>query len=147
MDHEEIEAFVEHWAARLQAVYGLQHWDITFEVDSDPDADCKAQVTLDQPYERATITLFSEQLDSEDEVLESLMHELEHVLDAPWQLYRNLAENMVNGAARRALEQVGQDVSEIARSNIGRFRRNIIERTIIDCTEREILPPDPGGMP
>lgn len=102
MDRSAVKAIVDREIEPLKARLGIPHWRIvvTYGPVSDPGrvaeghrgmAECRRAA----PYERATITLDHEQHDDETEVVDSLIHELLHVVLAPFDLYRNFATKFI----------------------------------------------------
>jgi hypothetical protein len=92
MTKDEIQAVVDKYADRFVIALGLTQWNIRFVMsaqrapsteDSVTNADCSRSLN----YETALITLYPDSFDDEDEVITALLHELLHIVIAPFDLF------------------------------------------------------------
>lgn len=123
----------------------LQDWDVTAvwgpmePVDGASRWSPIAVCTTDPKYRRATIELDHNQLESEQHLLEVLLHELAHVIHADLQTYRRCVMEHVSGKAFEALDIVYQHTVERIVWNIEQMLKNGLGLTpaaMMDTAER-----------
>ena len=124
------ESEVKHWLKKNKdfyvRLYGLQDWDIRV-VLRDTDGDLLGSCNAQYEYRQATIALVSEALDSELDLIETFLHELEHVLLSPLDIFRKVADANVKFSVKKTMDIVADDMNETARSMIGQFRKNALQ--------------------
>lgn len=121
-----MERWVDQWQAHYQSIYGLSHWDIEVIVSDDGEEEAKGSTYVWPEYERAEITLYCENLANQEELLATMLHELEHILHAPFQLYAEMAEKFIPERFRSAMAVKFLQCGELTRANIGRLRKNLM---------------------
>jgi hypothetical protein len=93
MDRSAVKAIVDREIEPLMKRLGIPHWRIVvgYEPEStdDPDRYCRGRNFRLVDYNRARVVLNPEGCDTEEEVLETLRHELEHVVISPFDVYLN----------------------------------------------------------
>lgn len=110
MDASEVKRIVDERIEPMMRAVGIPHWRITVEyepLDEGVAASCNLN---DADYWRALITIDPMKVDNEAELVRFLRHELLHVLAAPFQLYRQVAQGGLGGDGeerlfRHAMEQ------------------------------------------
>lgn len=88
----------------LLTKYGLSSWDIFIkisEVDSPDVADVDMSASN---YKQAVITIYSKNIDNDDELHKALEHEVLHILLAPFQQFYAIARQGLNGSALAILD-------------------------------------------
>jgi hypothetical protein len=102
MDRSEVRAIVEREIGPLMAALGVSWWKVVVEYGpiqvpkGTPDAFVAAARCDRKPdYNRATITIDPEKCDSGEDVMEYLVHELAHLVLAPFDLYRQFATKYI----------------------------------------------------
>lgn len=125
---------------RFRAALGLNDWDINIEwarirppMYGEPGCDALGMCSADPSRRRATITLDHDLHESRDELLNTLLHELLHVLHADYELVRrqllpllsdretqiaehafdHAAERLVGGLERMLCHGIGLDASKL----------------------------------
>jgi hypothetical protein len=74
----------------------VQDWKVTFRVEENPDGETNAaSVTTDINYCKATVRIHPEFAASEDDVIDSIRHELLHLLFEPYDLYREAIRQLL----------------------------------------------------
>lgn len=124
------ESEVRRWLKKNQdfyvRLYGLQDWDIRVTV-KDTDGTLMGTCNAQYEYRQAEIMLASDALDSELDLIETFLHELEHVLLSPFDLYERAVEAGVTPSVKKVLETTFADLNETARSMVGQFRKNALQ--------------------
>jgi hypothetical protein len=114
MDKSEIRAIVEEHLPHLKQSLGLNHWVINVEykkLDDDVSGECRARY----PYHRADLKLDPAELHSRAAVLETLRHELLHVVLSPINILMDTAWDLVSGPeAESALKQAYRHANELS---------------------------------
>jgi hypothetical protein len=105
MDRSAVKSVVERELEPLMMRLGIPHWHVV--VGYKPEADDGDFVVYGRcarrsEYNAASITLNPETLDGAEEVLDSLRHELLHVVLAPFDLYRKAVGPLLSGDEARA---------------------------------------------
>jgi hypothetical protein len=98
MDRSAVKAIVEAHIDEYKEILGIAHWHITVGFDlRDPHAKAtvSGECTWYIDYERAAIRLDPDALDSEEEVLEVLRHELMHIVIAPISVFWNMVKPLL----------------------------------------------------
>lgn len=89
MDVSEVQRIVSDNILRLVEAVGVPHWQIDIQYGPLGNDSWKAMCSRNSDYDQATITIDPAQHVNEDDVLNSVIHELIHVALAPLDLYRN----------------------------------------------------------
>ena len=90
MDESAVRKIVEGNIERLAQAIGVNHWRISVTYGPCSDPDWQAQCNrAGGDYWRADLTFDPAKLDDEDEVMRSLVHELLHLVLAPFDHYRD----------------------------------------------------------
>lgn len=89
----------------MKAQFNLQQWRI--QINYEPlEEYCVAQCFMATAYQRATIKIDPEQHETEDEVVDSLRHELLHIVLAPYNIYRSMVTpNIEKDSAMDTVEE------------------------------------------
>jgi hypothetical protein len=82
MNLKEAKATVKNHAKQLQELFGLQHWDIEFNFNP-RKTKILADVDTTQEYLEARINIYYIGIESEDELLDTLIHEYAHIIISP----------------------------------------------------------------
>lgn len=125
MDRSAVAAIVERHLPALMDRLGLAHWSIRVCFDlreGDEDSCLRGRCTILPDYDRARIELDPDALDDEAAVLDTLTHELLHVVLGPIEVYV---------AAVRPLA----DRDETTAAVLDEVRKHAIEQAVI-CLER-----------
>jgi len=134
MDESAVIKIVEANLERLMQAVGVPHWTITVNYgpcDSSPTAAGEVDLTA-ASYWRAAITINPYQHSEEKDVIDTLVHELLHVVIAPMELLAQTARQHVQSeAAEEALQVVNthaveQTVLALERG-LARHLRNVPE--------------------
>jgi hypothetical protein len=111
VDASECRRIVEANLGPLARALGVGHWEISIvygPAQGDlPVCDghrAAARADVNPPYNSAVITIDPEQADEAAEVVERLKHELEHVVQSPFILYRRLMQSHLRTEAQRDQE-------------------------------------------
>lgn len=86
----EVRTFVDRHIGPMARVMGVAHWEIGVSYGPACRPEFKADVVRELDYQQLTITIDPEHCDDEQSVVRTLIHELSHVLLAPFQLYRDM---------------------------------------------------------
>lgn len=91
MDKSKCREVVDQYIKPMMNLLGVQAWDVTvLYVPPPQDPRWMAACSRNPPYQRATIWIDPERHDTEEEVLNSLRHELIHVVLNPFDTYRGI---------------------------------------------------------
>jgi hypothetical protein len=107
MQESEVQAIVDAHIKPMMRLLGVQAWRIAvrYEAESEDHPDWVASCDRHTSYQRATIRIDPARHDTAAEVLDSLRHELIHVVLSPFDAYRALATaNIKAGSAMDAAE-------------------------------------------
>lgn len=138
-------SWVEKWinenSASLIAQYGLQNWEIKIivepakDVTEGDDTDDENEINRDKAdthfpghagHSVAEITLYEEHIEDEEDLIETFLHELEHILLRPYWVYKESVE-VALVKDNPVLENLFGICEEQARANIGAMRTNLIK--------------------
>lgn len=106
MDTSEVQAIVEANIDRLMTAVGVPHWRLTIAYERHETGAMGTCDLADIDYCRAHITIDPAQHETPDEVINTLVHELLHIILAPAELYRNVAIQNLPESAMGANEVV-----------------------------------------
>lgn len=113
----------KHQQAIIEA-YGLQDWDIT--VDVPENGDVKAEIHVDIKYQKAKIFIMAEEQDDVNDLFDSLCHELEHILQAPFDIYHETILAGLTGREKAMARELYDHVTELSRNLIGKAREGLL---------------------
>jgi hypothetical protein len=112
LDESACRRIVEANIRRLMRALGVQHWNVivAYEPAAGDHRPCDgyraaARADINPPYNSVVITIDPALADTEAEVLERLRHELEHVVQAPFVVYRKLMRSHLRTEAERERER------------------------------------------
>jgi hypothetical protein len=147
LDRSAVKAIVEAHIDEYKEILGIAHWHVTVGLDlrdSDAKATVSGECTWYIDYERAAIRLDPDALDSEEEVLEVLRHELFHILLAPFSIFWGAVEPLFKGNAttRATLHSVRIHAVERCLINIERLYGNLTRKEDPPCST-----PSPSSSP
>ncbi|HWT40398.1 MAG TPA: hypothetical protein VN081_03990 [Dongiaceae bacterium] len=126
MDHDQIVAWVAENQEYYVRLYGLENWTIDFLVEEEPESNLAGTCEADFEYETATIALYSENIDGLDELIETVCHELEHVLLSPFTTGFQLCSPFMSRRGRELAVVFMGHLEEKARNMVGRLRLNLL---------------------
>jgi nitric oxide synthase oxygenase domain/subunit len=90
VDTSAVKAIVEANIERLMEAIGIPHWRLTVYYEAPENPNWKASCDRSgADYWRASITIDPKHANDADDVIDSLVHELLHIVLAPFDLYRN----------------------------------------------------------
>lgn len=127
MEHDDIEQWIADNRARYLKLYGLEGWVIDIGVIDDPEATLMGECEACYEYRNAAISIYSEQINSKEELIETFCHELEHVLLSPFTAGFSLALPFIRKSNQEVLGEIMGFMEEQARNMIGQFRMNMLE--------------------
>lgn len=106
MDRSAVKAIVDANLRRLRWETQTQEWTVDMEYTRCPGEGATAYVERDLPYRRATIWIDPEKVRDEASVLNSLRHELLHLVLAPFDTYMLTAQRLLadDATALRVLD-------------------------------------------
>jgi hypothetical protein len=89
MDRSAVKAIVESHLDSLAEVFGVERWciQVNYEACDNPNHGASCGRAVD--YDKAFITIDPDKHKDEGEVVDSLRHEIEHILLSPFDLYRD----------------------------------------------------------
>ena len=122
MDRSEVKKIVEDHFKFMKWDMQLQKWEI--EVSFDANDDSKAICSAEPNYHRAYINIDPSRHESAEDVVESLKHEMIHVLHCPFETYRKAVAHHLDEESFDALDEVFVMASEHTRSNIDNMLRH-----------------------
>jgi hypothetical protein len=109
LDQSAVERIVRREIEPLKEKLGLRDWGIKvhFDLKSESiEAIASGECNWLIDYEKATIRLAPAELETEEEVIEVLRHEMFHIVLAPISIYANAIRPALEGdAARRAMAE------------------------------------------
>jgi hypothetical protein len=91
MDRSQLQTIVEEAFPAYVRLFGLERWKITLEYGRRSDANTKGDCLIADAYNRATIGLDPEEHETAADVLQTLRHEMFHLLHAGFSLFFNMA--------------------------------------------------------
>lgn len=96
MDKSEVKRIVEANIDEMMRTLGVQHWSIAVSYEQPENPDWAASCERHLDYHKAIIKIAPDKADSEAGVLNSLRHELLHVVLAPFDLYREAMFQLIS---------------------------------------------------
>jgi hypothetical protein len=89
MDRSAVKAIVEAHLESLVEVFGVERWciQVNYEACDNPNHGASCGRAVD--YDKAFITIDPDKHKDEGDVVDSLRHEIEHILLSPFDLYRD----------------------------------------------------------
>jgi hypothetical protein len=134
MDRSAVKEIVDREVESLRHRLGIEDWKIRVEYHAEgPDDDgglSRAECTRLVDYGIACISINHEALEAEAEVIETIRHELFHVVLAPFDLHRSAVERMDFDdakAARAVLSRVWDHSCERAVANLEKMYQRLSE--------------------
>lgn len=94
MDKSAALAYLGQHLKSLADFLCVNHWRFTLRCEP-LEGDVYARVIVDVDYDRATILVDHEKHDTDQELLDSLAHELFHVVVAPFEIYVKVATSHI----------------------------------------------------
>lgn len=107
MDRSECERLVEKHRGPLVEFVGVGHWRLKFVVGACDDRGNTAECQRNTPYDIATITVDHDKFEDESFLLDTLFHELTHLLLAPMDVYR---QNYCQAVEPNSVEDKREDM-------------------------------------
>lgn len=126
MDIFDIHAWIDTNKARYIRLYGLEQWDIKVVVDDAEDASLMGACEPEFEYKQATIFIYSELIDSEQELIETFLHEVEHILLSPFDIYQRIVEAQLPKGRSSMTSEFFDVLNEQSRNMLGQFRMNVL---------------------
>lgn len=140
MDKSEVQAILDEAIPVELERLGLSWWRLVFALGpTDLGPDYNAVCFRLPNYDRARITLDPEGLDSKDEVISTLRHELLHLIHAPFDLVESQLAEALSDKEFRVLAPLWRYATEQTVRNLERMFRGL--------TEQAIQPPQKKGIP
>lgn len=90
MDKSKVIEAIRRHCGPMRDMLGPQDWEITWLAEAAVTANSKASCSWNVHYSTATIRIDPACHDNEDEIVDSMFHELCHVLLSPFALYREV---------------------------------------------------------
>lgn len=107
MDEEVVREVVTRVSPAFLQQFGLNHWRIQVSYNTKPDDDGDSIVygscSASYDYNEAVINLNPKAFDSEKDVIETLRHELFHIIMSPYELFIQCVDSLDVGATSRKL--------------------------------------------
>lgn len=122
MDKSACKAIVDANIRRLMWETQTQDWGVTIDYGRTGIDDTIAQVEKQTKYRRATITIDHDEHDDEAHVLNSLRHELLHIVLAPFDRLVTLCEHLI-GDDQKMLAAVRACWSDVHETTVGNLER------------------------
>lgn len=88
MDASAVHTIIQAHEERIVTALGLEAWRIQYTIEAIPDGPYAAMCERWPEYQRATITIDPARAADDEDVLDSLVHELLHIVLSPIDLYR-----------------------------------------------------------
>ena len=110
MTIDDCKSIVGEYALPIAQVLGLGGWCLSFSYDDDGENYGTAQIAPDQQW--AGINIDPDMHSNKAEVLDTILHELLHVVHAPLEQFRHQVNEHTKGAAREIFVTLGTTASE-----------------------------------
>lgn len=105
MDKSAVKGLVDRYLVDLRDALGMHQWTVNMVYG--PIAGGAAGCVLADPkYREATITLDPEQFETEERVLDVLVHELSHLMHANAKTYRLAVDKVVSSEVELVLDEL-----------------------------------------
>ena len=118
MDRSEVKKIVDEHVRFMIWDFQIQRWRLDVSFDEAEEEKEKARCTADPSYFTAYINIDPARHEDKDDVLRSLRHELLHIMDAPYEIYRKTIAQLLTEEAFHALDEVFIMAKEQTRFNI-----------------------------
>lgn len=126
MKRKAVDKWLNKNLIRIVSQYGLNHVDLEVTTSEDSVTNL-GECTTDFNQNTATIVLYVSDIEDMEDLEETLRHELEHVLLAPWDMFFDITLRLCPDSTTKAIiYSIWHTAQEISRANIGRFRQNIL---------------------
>lgn len=89
MDRSVCEALIDKHAQALLEFLGVSHWRVTIKAGVCQDPDTTADCTRNIPYDIARIVINPEMIHDEPFFIDTLFHEITHIVLSPFDVYRH----------------------------------------------------------
>ena len=99
MDKSKVAEVIRRHAGPLRDMLGPQDWHITWLAEPAVTPDSQASCSWNVHYNTATIRIDPACHDDEDAIVDSMFHELCHLLLAPYELYREVATQHIDNGS------------------------------------------------
>jgi hypothetical protein len=151
LDKSEVEAIAKRELPRLAEMLHVAHWTIDLSLDASRlQPTSMAECERMSCYDRATIILHPEKHLDEADVIESIEHELLHIVLAPFDLSWNVVSESFQGVMLEHVKTVWQYSLEQTIVTLQRILRDLPARatTVPKPEEKRPRPPrPPAGRP
>ena len=108
MEKREVEQILAEALPKMRAVLALEDWEIVRRVER-LDSDAMATCTIEPDRLRAVIEFDPESHDDREELLDSLLHELCHIMHGTFDIFKEQVDAVVqDDAVRGALTVTGR---------------------------------------
>jgi hypothetical protein len=126
VDESAVKAIVDANIERLMRAFGVPHWKIRVVYGPCEQDHWQAECLRQVNYNFAEITINPHKHSDEAEVIESLEHELMHVVHSPFDLFYEVALQFVNDKdALDALSRTWSYCTEQTVVNLNRLKRGL----------------------
>jgi hypothetical protein len=94
---EELGDIVSTYLPKAIDTYALGDWhfSVFLYADSAPGGGVGAHVRCQFPYQKATIDFYAEDLNTTEDAIDAIYHELEHVLHAPFDTFSDIVNRQL----------------------------------------------------
>lgn len=99
MDKSKLESLLHLHATPLARFLSINHWNIRCYAEACELVGASAECIRNVDYEFATIRVDPEKFDTEEEFLDSLFHEMCHIILSPIDLYREAATQHIEAGS------------------------------------------------
>lgn len=117
---------------RLVEEYSLQHWQILCRVqhsdDGEESPNVVAYIDRDYAYMRAAITFYYDRTEDLADLEDSLRHELEHLLLAPYDQFITTLDVFLPKEVKTFVQEQFRHVKEQTRHNVGKLRKSLLSK-------------------
>ena len=123
MDRSAVKEIVEDNFRRLRWETQTQDWTLEFVYGKCSESEWKGEIVRELPYRKAVITIDPDKHESVGDVLNTVRHELCHVMLAPFDLYMHSARRALadDASALRMLDGVWVNAVETVVGNLERM--------------------------
>lgn len=137
MDVSVCKAIVDNHFPALRELLCLGHWEITPKYNSLPDG-IAAQCWPEVSYDRANIIFDAAKYETEEQIIDLIVHELAHLIGAPFDLLFEAASPYFreDPSATDSLRRVNIHASEQHVINIERIWRKHLARVYYESVTR-----------
>lgn len=147
MDHSACHEFIRENALPLLQFMGCQHWSVNWRTERIDDPDTRGLCWPSSSYENATIKIDPDKCSDSEQLLDTMFHEVCHLILAPAQDALNSVRDALPKEARKVARPFVVDAVERSVLNLERAWNKTLRALYVESRKpRPETPVEPGPV-